>query len=761
MTPVVLPEMRNMSLSCNLYEPQDLLQNRGILPSSIPPAPRPPLQISSWNEKNCSPDVFRCTLRKIPQTESLLKKSRLPLGLSLHPFKDLNYLTVIQCPTIVRCRQCRTYINPFVQFIDQRRWKCNICFRINEVPEEFLYDPSTKSYGDPSRRPECNSSTIEFIAPSEYMLRPPQPAVYVFCLDVSRQAWESGYIRVFCNILMEELDKLPGDRRTQVGFITYSKSVQFYSLTVGSSKPIQMTVSDIDDMFVPTPNDLVVNLKENKSLIKKLLSELPDMFENTSDTESAFGAALQACYKLLYPTGGRVTVLQCMIPSVGPGTLFRREKSEKNASALFGPAIDFYKKLALDFSGQQIAVDLFTLGNNYVDLATVEGISKFSGGQLMHFPGYHVNRNIHIARKFESYLRRYLTRKIGFEAVMRVRCTRGLALTAFHGNFFVRSTDLLSLPNINPDAGFGMQLVIEDDLHDCREVSFQAALLYTSSKGERRIRVHTLCVPTTTSVMDIINYADQEAIIGMLAKFATDRAVNGSIEEAKEGLIVSCTDALETYHLYSSISNRNGLPISNSLKLLPLYILALLKSDALKNDVPPDYRTYCFSQLKTLPLSQVTLMIYPSLYRVDNLLDVSPIQNNGECLQNMPPRLQLSYENIQSTGMYLMDCGDVYLLYLTRDIPEYTLENFFGKKQLNEIDGNSYTELPELNNPESERLKLFLNWLESFKTVYGTIKIIREDSDEKWLFIERLIEDKCGNNFSYFEFLHHLKRQLK
>ncbi len=35
----------------------------------------------------------------------------------------------------------------------------------------------------------------------------------------------------------------------------------------------------------------------------------------------------------------------------------------------------------------------------------------------------------------------------------------------FHGNFFVRSTDLLSLPNVNPDAGFGMLVSIEGKLH--------------------------------------------------------------------------------------------------------------------------------------------------------------------------------------------------------------------------------------------------------------------------------------------------------
>lgn len=47
----------------------------------------------------------------------------------------------------------------------------------------------------------------------------------------------------------------------------------------------------------------------------------------------------------------------------------------------------------------------------------------------------------------------------------------------------MRSTDLLSLPNVNPDAAFGMQMSIEDSLVDTNTVCFQAALLYTSSKG--------------------------------------------------------------------------------------------------------------------------------------------------------------------------------------------------------------------------------------------------------------------------------------
>lgn len=164
----------------------DLLQSPNILPPTKIQPPLINLGQELLNRANCSPDVFRCTVTKIPETASLLQKSRLPLGLLIHPFKDLSYLPIIQSNVIVRCRSCRTYINPFVYFIDAKRWKCNLCFRVNELPEEFQYDPVSKTYGDPSRRPEIKSSTMEYIAPSEYMLRPPQPAVYLFLLDVSR-----------------------------------------------------------------------------------------------------------------------------------------------------------------------------------------------------------------------------------------------------------------------------------------------------------------------------------------------------------------------------------------------------------------------------------------------------------------------------------------------------------------------------------------------------------------------------------------------
>lgn len=74
------------------------------------------------------------------------------------------------------------------------------------------------------------------------------------------------------------------------------------------------------------------------------------------------------------PTGGRVTVFQSCLPNTGPGALTAREDPAQRAGdnpPHLNPSTDFYKKLALDCSGQQIAVDLFLVNSQYLDLATL------------------------------------------------------------------------------------------------------------------------------------------------------------------------------------------------------------------------------------------------------------------------------------------------------------------------------------------------------------------------------------------------------
>ncbi|XP_071952334.1 protein transport protein Sec24A-like isoform X2 [Antedon mediterranea] len=753
-----------MNMQQSEARPLNLLQERHILPKTPIEPPKP--KLSSENQKSqVNPDLFRCTLTSIPQTQSLLQKSKLPLGILIHPYKDLSHLPVIQSSVIVRCRSCRTYINPFVSFIDQRRWRCNLCFRVNDLQEEFTFDPVTRTYGDPSRRPEIRSSTIEFIAPSEYMLRPPQPAVYLFLLDVSFSSVQSGILPIFCQVLLEELDRLPGDTRTKIGFITYDNTLHFYNMQEGATRPQMMVISDIDDVFLPLPGDLLVNLNESKELVQDLLNQLPSLFENNKETRTALGPALQAAYKLLSPTGGRVTVIQSSLPTTGPGSLKSREdpnqRSSKNVANL-GPATDFYKKMALDFSAQQIGADLFLFSSQYADLATLAGMAKFSAGSVYHFPGLHTNANPLQADRFEKDFRRYLTRKIGFEAVMRIRCTKGLALHTFHGNFFVRSTDLLSLPNVSPDAGYAMQMSIEDTLNDSQTACFQAALLYTSSKGERRIRVHTMCLPITGQLSEIYAGADSQAIIGLLSRMAVDKCQSSSMQDSRDAIVNVCIDSMTAFKETLPSSQTIGtLSIPYSLRLLPLYTLALLKNIAFRlgSSTKLDDRVFAMEMFKSQPLSLIMLQVYPSLYAVHNLADEGSLSEKDVDVPQ-PPLLGLSSEYLSRNGAFLMDTGDMMFLFVQAAISPQFCQDILDCPDYSSI-SESTMELPVLENPASERLRNFIGWLLGKRTVHAPLQIIRENSPKRILFLQHLVEDRTESSMSYYEYLQHLQKEVK
>lgn len=99
-------------------------------------------------------------------------------------------------------------------------------------------------------------------------------------------------------------------------------------------------------MFLPCPDNLLVNLKECRELINDLLQQIPKRFANEHDNKSALGAALQAAFKLMVsslsksssvyfnhecfviqlqsPTGGRMSVFQTCLPNFGPGALQSR-----------------------------------------------------------------------------------------------------------------------------------------------------------------------------------------------------------------------------------------------------------------------------------------------------------------------------------------------------------------------------------------------------------------------------------------------------
>lgn len=81
-------------------------------------------------------------------------------------------------------------------------------------------------------------------------MRPPQPAIYLFLFDVSIIAQQCGYLENVCSLLLKHLDDMPGDARTQVGFIAYNSELHFYGISEGYNQPHEMTITDIEGNFL-------------------------------------------------------------------------------------------------------------------------------------------------------------------------------------------------------------------------------------------------------------------------------------------------------------------------------------------------------------------------------------------------------------------------------------------------------------------------------------------------------------------------------
>lgn len=56
-------------------------------------------------------------------------------------------------------------------------------------------------------------------------------------------------------------------------------------------------------------------------------------------------------------------------------------------------------------------------------------------------------------------------------------------MASFHGNFFVRSTDLLAMPAVPQDQSYAIEIQIEDTI-TAPFVMFQVAVLHTTCYGQ-------------------------------------------------------------------------------------------------------------------------------------------------------------------------------------------------------------------------------------------------------------------------------------
>ncbi|CAO2825832.1 unnamed protein product [Amaranthus hypochondriacus] len=721
---------------------------------------------------NCDPKVLRLTTSGIPNSQSLASTWHLPLGAVVCPLAEASEgeeVPVVNFGAggIIRCRRCRTYVNPYVTFTDGgRKWRCNMCALLNDVPGDYFAQlDATGRRIDADQRPELIKGSVEYVATTEYMVRPPMPPLYFFLIDVSVSAVRSGMIEVVAQTIKSCLNELPGSTRTQIGFITFDSTIHFYNMKSTLTQPQMMVVSDVDDIFVPLPDDLLVNLSESRNVVESFLDSLPSMFQDTMNVESAFGPALKAALLVMSQLGGKLLIFQNTLPSIGVGRLrlrgddIRVYGTDKEHSLRVAED-PFYKQMAADFTKYQIGINVYAFSDKYTDIASLGTLAKYTGGQIYYYPSF--KSNMH-GDKLIHELARDLTRETAWEAVMRIRCGKGVRFNSYHGNFMLRSTDLIALPAVDCDKAFAMQLSLEETLLTTQTVYFQVALLYTASCGERRIRVHTAAAPVVADLGEMYRRADTGAIVSLLGRLAIEKTLSSKLEDARSYLQMRIVKSLKEYRNLYVVQHRlaGRMIYPESLKYLPLYGLALCKSTPLRGghaDAQLDERCAVGSTIMTLPVQSLLKFLYPSLIRVDEFLlkASSPVAD----LKDAEKRLPLTAESLDPRGLYVFDDGLRFVLWIGRVLSPEVARNL----NIDFASDLSQVSIYESDNEMSKRLTGLLKKLrESDPAYYQLCHIVRqgEQPREGFYLLGNLIEDQTCGVSGYGDWITQIHRQVQ
>ncbi|KAF4121550.1 protein transport protein SEC24 [Geosmithia morbida] len=707
----------------NQLYPTDLVSqpfNAAELDLPPPPITLPPnSSVTPSPKANASPRYFRSTINAVPTSHSQLKKSKLPFALVLQPYGSLHDdeddIPVIQDQVISRCRRCRTYINPYVTFLDHgHRWRCNMCNLSNDVPQAFDWDAATQQQADRWQRAELNHAIVEFVAPQEYMVRPPQPLVYLFLFDVSINAVSSGLLATAARTILDSLSRIPNaDRRTRLGFLGVDSSLHYFSIPKDedeNAETSQLVVSDLDEPFLPVPHDLLINLSESRQSAERFLEKLPAMFQNSQSSQSCMGSALRAGHKLISGLGGKIVVLTASLPNIGVGKLEVREDKKLLGTAKEGPLLQtansFYKSFAVECSKNQVSIDMFLFSQQYQDVASLSNLPRYTAGQTWFYPGWHASRP-EDALKFASEFSDFLSSEVGLEAVLRVRGATGLRMNTFYGNFFNRSSDLCAFPSFPRDQCYVVEVAIDENMTK-PVVCLQAAVLHTTCNGERRIRVMTLALPTTSNLSDLYSSADQVAITTYFSHKAVERALGSGLDAARDAVQSKATELLQVFkkELAGGSMGGGGLQFPANLRGLPLLFLSLTKNVGLRKSaqIPSDIRSAALCLLSTLPPPLLIRYIYPRLYSLHDMPDSAglPDPETGHIV--LPPPVNLSSERLAPYGLYLIDDGQTQFLWVGRDAVPQLLNDVFGvpdKSQLPVGKGR----VPELEGDFNERVR--------------------------------------------------------
>lgn len=342
---------------------------------------------------------------------------------------------------------------------------------------------------------------------------------------------------------------------------------------------------------------------------------------------------------------------------------------------------------------------------------------------------------------------------------MRVRCSEGLSVSDYYGNFSMSNDTDMDIVSIDCDKAMAVQFKYEGKLP--KSVSFQVALLYTHYNGERRIRVHTQCLTTTSQLSNVFRGADVDAIVNFSLRQSLQACLTSTVQTSRDALIKRCVNTLHVYRKSCATSSSLAqLILPESLKLLPLYTLGLLKTTLLRkaSEVRSDERAYLMATFNCLPLRSVMKYVFPTLLPVHQMPpEVGTTDEEGNVI--CPAQVSCSSEELDGSGIFILNSGLRLFLWVGRHAPKETIMELFGTS----FDDIPSGELPVLNSEINVKVRNIVQFFQHQGAYWRPLEVMKQRFPGEAKVYAHLIEDKSspGYNMSYVEFLCHVHSQIQ
>lgn len=768
--------------------PEPVLTEYFTSSDSHPPSPLDDFKVI--DDGNASPRYMRLTSYQIPASNDLVESTRLSIGAIITPLcmpgPGESPVPVVDMGEggPIRCSRCHAYLNAFSSFTeDGQNFICNFCDMTTSLPHWYVCNVDGNGIRrDRYERPELHLGSVEFIAPPSYSTRPAQEPCFMFVIDVSFAAITSGLLNTTIKSVQSCIAVMAEYPRVRIGIISYSNAVHVYSLKKGAAEPSVMVIASSDDVFVPVPADMILvhpNDHLQRQMLDNLLLKLPGLHEPQRSNCTAFGAAIHVAVEGMSSCGGKLIIVQSSLPKVTLGALDDRDVASVYATEkekeLFTPQDSFYQLQATTCAERCISVDLFVSASAYVDIATVGVLSTVTGGQIFFYPDFHSGKD---GYSLECDMMQSLTRETGFEGIMAVRTSTGIRVADYFGNFFRRDPAEIELPAIDCDKSFAIRLEHENSLPDKSPVCIQAALLYTAFNGERRIRVHTIRVLSTTSLANIYRHADLYSVVNISIRQAAMQCCEQGVATTRSFLRQAVIDVLYTYRKEcAAVSSSGQLILPESLKLLPLYTLGLQKSAVLHDCIRADQRVNAFIAIQSMPISQALTFCLPTLYALHRLPSSTiclAVEDPTVSPMALPEYELVSRDFIEDFGIYLLDNGFICYIYVGPNADPQLVFDLFGVEDVSLYEPHDLFVYPN-EDPCSlaTRVSNLLDRIRTGRCCYCPVRVVHERSQYLTEFNENLIEGTfrppAGSKMSgtdpelmsYVEFLCHVHRQIQ